>query len=280
MWHLFRHSLNRFRGQILGWGVTLGILSAYLLSFYDTLVAQRAQLEQLLASYPPELLAFFGDIGSMFTPQGYLTLEFFSYMPLILGVFAILAGSGLLAGDEESGVLDLLLAHPVRRSTMFLARLLSLLGAKTAILGLTWLGFVIGLNWTALELSWGELALPFVSLAAVLLVFAAFSILMSLLLPSRRMAAMAGGIAVVGSFFLTSLSRVDENLEAAARLSPLNYYQSGDAILGLNWEWLAGLGGVSLLMLLLAWWRFERRDIRVGGEGSWGLPRLGRRAVT
>ena len=280
MWHLFRHSLNRFRGQILGWGVTLGILSAYLLSFYDTLVAQRAQLEQLLASYPPELLAFFGDIGSMFTPQGYLTLEFFSYMPLILGVFAILAGSGLLAGDEESGVLDLLLAHPVRRSTMFLARLLSLLGAKTAILGLTWLGFVIGLNWTALELSWGELALPFVSLAAVLLVFAAFSILMSLLLPSRRMAAMAGGIVVVGSFFLTSLSRIDENLEAAARLSPLNYYQSGDAILGLNWEWLAGLGGVSLLMLLLAWWRFERRDIRVGGEGSWGLPRLGRRAVT
>ena len=280
MWHLFRHSVNRFRGQILGWGTTLGILSAYLLSFYDTLVAQRAQLEQLLASYPPELMAFFGDIGSMFTPQGYLTLEFFSYMPLILGVFAILAGSGLLTGDEESGVLDLLLAHPVRRSTMFLARLLSLLGATTAILGLTWLGFVIGLNWTALDLSWGELALPFASLGAVLLVFAAFSILMSMALPSRRMAAMAGGIVVVGSFFLTSLSRVDENLEAAARLSPLNYYQSGDAILGLNWEWLAGLGGVSLLMLLLAWWRFERRDIRVGGEGSWGLPRLGRRAVT
>jgi len=280
MWHLFRHSVNRFRGQILGWGTTLGILSAYLLSFYDTLVAQRAQLEQLLASYPPELMAFFGDIGSMFTPQGYLTLEFFSYMPLILGVFAILAGSGLLTGDEESGVLDLLLAHPVRRSTMFLARLLSLLGATTAILGLTWLGFVIGLNWTALDLSWGELALPFASLGAVLLVFAAFSILMSLLLPSRRMAAMAGGIVVVGSFFLTSLSRIDENLEAAARLSPLNYYQSGDAILGLNWEWLAGLTGVSLLMLLLAWWRFERRDIRVGGEGSWGLPRLGRRAVT
>jgi len=280
MWHLFRHSVNRFRGQILGWGTTLGILSAYLLSFYDTLVAQRAQLEQLLASYPPELMAFFGDIGSMFTPQGYLTLEFFSYMPLILGVFAILAGSGLLTGDEESGVLDLLLAHPVRRSTMFLARLLSLLGATTAILGLTWLGFVIGLNWTALDLSWGELALPFASLGAVLLVFAAFSILMSMALPSRRMAAMAGGIGVVGSFFLTSLSRIDENLEAAARLSPLNYYQSGDAILGLNWEWLAGLTGVSLLMLLLAWWRFERRDIRVGGEGSWGLPRLGRRAVT
>jgi hypothetical protein len=24
----------------------------------------------------------------------------------------------------------------------------------------------------------------------------------------------------------------------------------------------------------LAWWCFQRRDIRVGGEGGWQLPRL------
>jgi hypothetical protein len=29
-----------------------------------------------------------------------------------------------------------------------------------------------------------------------------------------------------------------------------------------------------LLFALLAWWRFERREIRVGGEGGWSLPRL------
>jgi len=29
---------------------------------------------------------------------------------------------------------------------------------------------------------------------------------------------------------------------------------------------------------VIAWWRFERRDIRVGGEGGWRLPvLLGRR---
>jgi ABC-2 type transport system permease protein len=274
---LFGHALNRFRGQILGWGITLGVLSAYLMTFYDTLIEQRAQLEQLLASYPPELLAFFGDVGGMFTPAGYLTVEFFSYMPLILGVYAILAGSGLLVGDEESGVLDLLLSHPVRRTSMFFARLLALLAATAAIQAITWLGFVIGLNWTVLDLSWSEMALPFVSLSAVLLTYAAFSILMSMLVPSRRIAAMAGGIVVVGSFFLTALARIDERLETAARFSPLNYYQSGDAILGLDWAWLGGLAAVALVMLLLAWWRFERRDIRVGGEGGWGLPLLRRR---
>jgi ABC-2 type transport system permease protein len=280
MWTVFRHSLSRSRGQILGWGISLAILSAYLLSFYDTLIEQRAQLEQLLASYPPALMAFFGDFAAMFTPHGYLTVEFFSYMPLILGIFAILAGSGLLASDEESGTLDLLLAHPIRRSSMFFARFLAFLATMVGILGLTWAGFVVGLNWTTLELSWGELALPFLSLGAVLLVYSAFAILMSMLLPSRRVAAMAGGLLVIADFFITSLSRVDERLEAAARFFPLKYYQSGDAVLGLNWEWMGGLAGVALVMLLVAWWRFERRDIRVGGEGSWGLPRLRRRPAS
>jgi len=33
---------------------------------------------------------------------------------------------------------------------------------------------------------------------------------------------------------------------------------------------------VSLIFTLLAWWRFQRRDIRVGGEGGWNLPALSR----
>ena len=44
------------------------------------------------------------------------------------------------------------------------------------------------------------------------------------------------------------------------------------AIDGLKWGWVAGLLGISVLFAVIAWWRFERRDIRVGGEGSWRLP--------
>jgi hypothetical protein len=38
--------------------------------------------------------------------------------------------------------------------------------------------------------------------------------------------------------------------------------------------------GATLLLSALAWWLFQRRDIRVGGERSWSLPgilRWGRR---
>jgi len=96
--------------------------------------------------------------------------------------------------------------------------------------------------------------------------------LLSLTLPSRRSAAMTSGMVLLASFFVTTLARVDKGLERIARFSPLAYYQSGEAIDGLKGSWLAGLLIVSACFTALAWWRFERRDIRVVGEGAWRWP--------
>ncbi|MGQ0600071.1 MAG: ABC transporter permease [Anaerolineales bacterium] len=272
---ILAHAFSRSRGTLLGWGIGLGLLGAYLMPFYDTLVEQKDSLEQLLSSYPPEMLAFFGDTSNMtamFTPEGYLGFEFFSYLPIILGLYAVLAGSGLLAGDEENGALDLLLAHPVSRSGMFVGRWLAFVLTVAGILSLAWTGLVIGRNWSTIELSNVALARPFLSLGAELLVFGALALLLSLLLPSRRLAATTAGLSLVASFFVTSLARINDDLDLLAKFSPLNYYQSGEAITQLNLEWLGGLLAVALALSLLAWWRFERRDIRVGGEGGWQLP--------
>jgi ABC-2 type transport system permease protein len=277
MWPIFQNALARSRGAIFGWGVSLGLLGMYLMPFYDTLAEQKETLEKLLASYPPELLAFFGDMGNMpalFTPEGYLGFEFFSLMPVILGIFAVLAGSGLLASDEENGTLDLVLAHPISRSGLFFGRVLAFVATSAGILAVMWLGLVIGRGWSTIELTGAELARPFLSLGAELMLFGAGALALSMLLPSRRLAATVSGLVLVAGYFVTSLSRINDDLKEIAKFSPLNYYQGGDAIRELNGEWLLGLLGVAALFVLVAWLRFERRDIRVGGEGGWGLPPL------
>jgi ABC-2 type transport system permease protein len=266
---LFTHSFSRSRGAILGWGLSLALLGAYLMTFYDTLAKEQQMLQELVKNYPPEMMAFFGDMTKMFTPSGYLTVEFFSYMPLILGIFAVLAGSGLVVSDEENGTLDLLLAHPVSRTTFFAGRLLALLAILFGILGVAWGGLAFGLHWSTIALTWSDLLRPFISLFGVLSFFGSFALALSLLLPSRRLAATTAGLLLVASFFVTSLARVNADLETLAKFSPLNYYQSGDAIAGLKAEWLGGLLACTALFTLIAWWRFQRRDIRVAGEGSW-----------
>lgn len=272
---IFRYRLVRLRGQILGWGISLALLGVMMVQFYGTIVEQQEQFDELLEHYPKELIAFFGDFDSFVTPSGYLGIELFSYMPLILGVFAVLVGSGLLAADEESGRLDLIMAHPVSRRAFYWGRLWAFTAALLAILFIAYLGLALPARWTELKVvNFVEMAQPFLSLLGVLMLFGSMALLFSLLLPSRRMAAMTVGILLVGNFFLIGLANINTDLEPAAKASPMYYYQGGDAIDGLNVTWVVGLLAFAALFAILAWWRFERRDIRVGGEGGWQRPTL------
>ncbi|MGB7538913.1 MAG: ABC transporter permease subunit [Anaerolineales bacterium] len=271
---IISNSLSRFRGQILGWGLSLGSLAALMTLFYDTIAEQKDNYLKLMANYPKEMLAFFstGSVMEMFTPSGYLNIEFFSYMTIIIGIFVVLAGSGLLAGDEENGTLDLILAHPVSRSVLFAGRSLAFLIATIAILAITWLGFVAVVPRTMMDVSAGDLALPLVSLFGILAIFGSLSLLLSMLLPARRLAAMTSGILLVACYFINALAQIDDVLEPIAKLLPFRYYQGGLAIDGMKWGQWAAMLAVSALFVIAAGWRFERRDIRVGGEGGWGLP--------
>lgn len=273
---VFRYRLARLRGQILGWGIGMGLYALLMVQFYETVVQQKEQLEQLIQNYPKEMMAFFGaELDNFATPSGYLSIEFFSYTPLIVGIFAVVIGSSLLVSDEENGRLDLILAHPVSRRALFWGRLAAFMAATLAITALIWVGLVVPSRWTPLdEASIVALTQPFLPLLAQLIFFGVLALLLSLLLPSRRMAAMTSGLVLVGSFLLLGLSRINTDLEPFARLTPLYYYQGGEAIEGLKMSWVVGLLVVALAFALLAWWRFERRDIRVGGEGGWGRPSL------
>ena len=268
---VFRYTLARFRGQIIGWAISIFLLGLLVVSFYDVIVENQAKFTELFDAYPPEMMAFLGDISTISTPEGYLSLEYFSLMPLILGIFAVLAGSGLIASDEEKGRLDLVLAYPVSRAALFWGRMLAFCAAIIVVLVIAWLGLVVASLNSSLNLSAGKLAIPYLSLLAELLLFGTLALVLSLLVPTRRMAAMAAGMALMASFFLEGLARLTDKLDHVVKVSPLHYYQSGDAIKGIDGIWLSGLLMVAVVFAFAAWVLFGHRDIRVSGEGGWGL---------
>lgn len=275
LWTTFVYTFAALRSQILGWGLGLAAYGLLIVPMYNVLSKQKDQLQQMIASYPPEFLAFFGgDATSLVTPAGFLRMYAFSMLPVIIGIFAVLAGSGLIVSDEERGRLDLILAHPVGRGAFFSGRLLGLAAASLAIVGLGWLGFCLLLGGSDLGFSWADLAVPCLSLLAQVVIYAALALLLSLLLPSRNLAAMVSGLVMVASYFLSSLAFMDERLESVASLLPYHYFQIEFAFADLNPAWLGGLIGISLLMAAAAGGLFARRNIRLSGEGSWRLPGL------
>lgn len=276
----FKHTLRRMRGQIIGWSIGTGLYGYLMVSLFDSIVGIEG-FEQLMASYPEEIMGFFGDLMAITTPKGYIDIYYFNYMAVIIGIFVVSAGASLLVKDEEEGVLDLLMAYPVSRTGFFWGRLLGYLTAVMIILFVGWLTWWAPSRNTGLDLTAVELVRPFLPLLAVLLLFGFFALLLSMILPSSRMAgALTGGL-LVANYLLIGLSNLNEELKPIMEYTPLKYYQGGSAIDGINWEWMVGLLGVAVLFALIAWWQFNRRDIRVGGEGGWRLPtlRIGRKST-
>lgn len=265
-------ALKRWRGQILGWGCALSLTALYLMWLYEPMLKTQADLNSLFDAYGAEMLAFFGGTVDIISPGGYLNFTFFSYIPLVSGILALLLGSGLLVGDEEKGTLDLTLAYPVSRSALFWGRLLALVFVLAGTLSITWAGFALGSIWVTWEVSIWEMLLPHLSLLATMIWFAALALFLSLLLPSRTAAASLSGMLLVASYFITSLASVNEKLETVSRYSPLTYYQGGLALNeGLIWGDFLGTLSAAFVLAALAWLMFLRRDIRVSGEGTINL---------
>ncbi len=125
-----------------------------------------------------------------------------------------------------------------------------------------------------MELTPIELLRPFVPLFVLLVLFGVLALLFSMLLPSARTATgLAAGLLVV-NFLFVGLANINPDLQPIYELTPLYFYQGGKAVEGVDWINLLGFAAVTLVLVTLAWWRFQRREIRVGGEGGWRLPRL------
>jgi len=268
---IIRYALLRLRGQIIGWGVALAVLAFVVASLYDTALQMRAQLEQLLKGMPSELMMFVGGVDRVFSPAGFLDTRFFSMMPLLLGVFAVIIGSGLIAGDEENGTLDLILAHPLRRFDLIIGRWLAFCAALLGILAMAWLGLIIATTFTSIKFSWIDMALPFVSLFGIVSWFGGLALLLSLVLPSRRLAASLTGLILAASYFITTFARISPNLLGWAKWSPFTYYQGGSALEGFDTGDFAGLLLMAIVFVAIATRLFQRRDIRIAGEGGWRL---------
>ena len=269
MWAIFRRQLAKNWLMILGWGLGLGFLGGYILDIYESFFEKNVNLNQFMEAFPKDILAFFGSPGDLFSVEGFLGIEFFSYLPVILGIVAITSAGKLIARQEENGTLELVLAQPISRSAVFWSKFLALIASIALILLLTWSGFAIGLaRATTIDLTYAEVFRPIISLFSVVLVFLSLSLMLSMILPSSNGAGLIAGFLLIASYFITSLSHINPDLETINRVSPLKYYQGGEAMSGLDYEASLILFGLSVICIGIAWFFFDRRDLRLGGSGG------------
>ncbi len=267
-----RRSLIWWVVGILGYLVAIGAV-------YPVVAENREQFEALLQTYPEGLLAIMGADGgeSLFDPVGFMRAEALGWVvPLVFAIYGAVQGSRAVAGEEEDGTIDLLIATPLTRYGLVGQKLSALALAQIVLGAAVFLGIALDGWLFAVDIPLANVAAA--SLMAVLLGVFFGSLALALGSLSGRRGLTTGIVTLVaaGSYLLNTLGGLVEGMASLKPLSPFYYYDASNPLRnGLDIGHALVLAGLVVVLSGSAFWAVRRRDLGVGGIRI-PVPRLTR----
>jgi ABC-2 type transport system permease protein len=239
----------------------------------------RQQFIAGLTALPQALRGLLGEPINLETLGGFLSWRVGNVLPVMLGLWSVLALSGTLAGEAAKGSLDLLAATPHSRRAIALQKVA---GHVTAlIVAMLIAGVIIWLVGVAFATLPGD-EIPFGAamgqvLLYGLLMLAAGSVAFATAPFVGRTRGMAFGLlALFASYLIASYASLSEVIAALKPLSWYTWTAGHRPLAGVaDWPSLGVLALVCAALLAIGVLAFERRDLGSSSALSWlRLPAL------
>lgn len=236
---------SRAKGSlVLTFGV--GIFTLLIVGLFPSIASSGVDFEAYVENLPPAFQEGFGVSGAALTTlEGFLSTEVYQFIWLLmLGLYIAYTAGNAVAGDIESGRMDILLAAPVSRTTVLAEKVLSLL-LPIALLNLIVPLFVLAgailidepLDFTAI-LVVHLLSVPY------LLVCAAIGVFLSVVI-MRADLAQRGSLAAVFFLFLVDTVSAGTEYEWLGTVSPTRYFDPTEILVDGTYD----IGGAFVLLV-------------------------------
>jgi ABC-2 type transport system permease protein len=261
---IIQWELSRRRMFLLWWCIGIVILFAVLMSIYPSIHQQAAQLDTIMQQLPDSIRSLRGGDSDLSSPVGYLSAEvFYITLPLLLIIMAINLGGSLLARDEQDRTLELVLARPVSRGQVLLAKavsgilLMSLVGTVGSV------AIIILAHLVNMDINLGYLFLTCMVTTLFGIAFGAIAFMLSAAsIMSRKVGIAVAVTASFGGYLLQSLSSLSDFINIPAKLLPYHYFVpkeilNGDVASG----FIMYIMGIFIICAIVSYLGFRRRDI-------------------
>ena len=231
-------------------------------AIWPTIEGSAGALEEYIDNLPEAFKEMLGSAG-FGTPEGYLQSELFSFLaPILLLVYAIGAGARAIAGEEEGGSLDVLLSTPVRRRRVLLDKFEAIVLGSFGLVFAMWLSvLVFGAIWD-MRPDPANFTAACLHLYLLALSFGAIALAVGSATGSKGLGiGVPSGFALV-AFLVNLFSATASWLEPVRPLSPFYYYGGSEPLVnGVDIAHILVLVAIAAVAVLVALWRFERRDL-------------------
>ena len=251
------------RRALIGWSVSLVALVGMYAAIWPS-IRDQPSMNDFLHQMPEAFRALFAASGAdMSTPTGYVQIELLSFMgPMLLLIYAITAGAGAVAGEEDRHTLDLLLANPIGRGRLVGEKFLAMLAGTTLLAAVLAVALISEGAAAGMRLPAGRVVAAMTHLGLLALVFGALALAIGSATGHPGAARAVPGVLAVAAYILNGLGGVVDWLAPLRKLSPFYQYAGHDPLrTGLSLPAL----GISLatigVLLAVAVVAFRRRDV-------------------
>jgi len=138
---IFKFELKGKLKGVLYWSLAFLAFNVFYFAFFPVIAKEAKLFEEVMSSFPPELLAAFGLGGlPMSSIEGYTALMF-TFGALLTGIYASNQGFSLLTKEESEATADFLFTKPVSRCHIFTSKL----AVAMITITLTCLGYLLSM---------------------------------------------------------------------------------------------------------------------------------------
>jgi ABC-2 type transport system permease protein len=272
---LLLQELRMRRNAILGWGLSVCFFPLVYVTAYPSFADQMGAFQEILD------LPIYQAMGiSMGSFESYIASTVINMAPLILCIFAVMNGTGTLAGEEDDGRLELMVALPIPRWQIVTVKALAIGIALFLILVVVSTAAAVSLAVIASQVETAITPLDFffglLSAWPLLMAVAMISLFLGTVTPNRRTASLLATVIVVVSYFGSNLAGMIASLTDLQGIFLFYYFDASAAALidGQQMGNVLIILAVVLAAFGLALFFFQQRDITVG-VWPWQRVRLG-----
>lgn len=260
--NVFLKTLRDQRRGFVGWSIGLVVLVLLEAALWPT-VRGMGNLQEFIAGYPEALRELF-KIDQFATGAGFLNGELYSLvLPILFLVYGIGRGARSIAGEEETGTLEVLLTTRVSPVSLVLHRAAAL---AVAVLGLGAVLFVAVMAFSpvfGLGIGAGDAATGSVAMVLLGIEFGFLALAVSAVTGRHVVATAVAAALAVASYVLYAAGGLVDSVRPWQDVSP--FYQALDggplgAGFPLSYLWMPVAAMVFVAAALPV---FDRRDITV-----------------
>lgn len=264
--NIYLKELKSYRKSLFFWSIGILFLLLSGMSKYQAYAKSGVSITELFKDLPAGFSAFFGigavDLG---TAEGFFAIMIL-YLSIMLGIHAVLLGSGIIAKEEIDKTAEFLFSKPITRRQAFISKILAAFTIMTALGVITTISsfIIVGIFNEGPSIN-NDILLLMPCVFFIQSMFLIIGISFAAIMKNPKRAGMFSGALLLATFIISAFVDITDKFNYLKYLSPFKYFDAKTIFINGRYNIYYIIVAVVFIVsfLVISQIAFSKRDLNI-----------------